>query len=254
MYFHSTLMAYASEQICMPYCTNKSHCTSSLTASSISHTTANYVPATNIPLKCHIYDIYSNYMMWIIGGSMAINMTHLNSLVSSMSQGVLYADDNNADNSAAADMHNTTSMHTVSWPILTTSAKQTKKQSGTFTYCAIAIYMPTKNIPSKCHIYAIYVNEYMCRYQTICQYICFIWNHCNKQGDQEHLNTYSLHYWHLLLIASGMLHQHCLTHWLNHIELVRPTCLTSDKPLSTLLYNCQLPNVGYKPSWWWQSS
>ena len=45
-----------------------------------------------------------------------------------------------------------------------------------------------------------------------------------------------------------------LTQWLNHVELIRSTGLISDKSLSTLLNNHQLPKLWYKPTWWWQSS
>ena len=51
-----------------------------------------------------------------------------------------------------------------------------------------------------------------------------------------------------------MLQQYWLTQQLNHIELIRSSSLTTDKSLSTLLYQHQLPNFGYKSTWWWQSS
>ena len=44
------------------------------------HATAIYVPATNIPLKCHVYAIYQDYLTYTHGGYMQIYMQHINSL------------------------------------------------------------------------------------------------------------------------------------------------------------------------------
>ena len=46
----------------------------------IYYTTTKYMPATNMPLKCHIDAIYPNYLMYINGGSMLTYILHMNSL------------------------------------------------------------------------------------------------------------------------------------------------------------------------------
>ena len=96
VHMHSTLLAYTPEQICLPYYTCMSQCTLSMvyihtdptllhksiknqqTAKDIYHTTAKYVAATNVPLKCQIYATCPNYSMCIDGKSMPINMLHRN--------------------------------------------------------------------------------------------------------------------------------------------------------------------------------
>ena len=88
IYIYYTLLAYAPEQICLPYCTYMSHCTSNIVCIQ-THITAHikqnsincniYLPyyckicaSKNISLKCHIL----NYFTCINGGSMQIYTTN----------------------------------------------------------------------------------------------------------------------------------------------------------------------------------
>ena len=70
-----------SQQICLQQCTHMSHCTATVVyihiqhhctyhskKTFLSHATAIYVPATKMPLKCHIYATCMKYSMCIMGG------------------------------------------------------------------------------------------------------------------------------------------------------------------------------------------
>ena len=87
VYIHFTLLPYAPEQICQPYCTYMSYCMSTivnihinqtslhilvkeqLSAALIYHTIAISVSEMNVPLKYHIYTTCPNYSMSINGRS-----------------------------------------------------------------------------------------------------------------------------------------------------------------------------------------
>ena len=105
VHIHFTLQAYAPKQICSPHWTWMSHCTSTVAyiqtphycthpseiiklQQFIYHTTAKYVPAMNMPLKCH------NYLTCINAGSMPIYMPCMNSLALTKWPDALYTDYN----------------------------------------------------------------------------------------------------------------------------------------------------------------
>ena len=63
------------------------------TTTFIYHPTAKYVPATIMPIKCHIYVICQNYLTGINDGSMLTHMLHMSSQTLTMWPGALYMDD-----------------------------------------------------------------------------------------------------------------------------------------------------------------
>ena len=63
----------------------------------IYHVIAMIVPATNMPLKCHMYATDPNYFMSINEGNMLIYMPYMNSLLSTIPQVALYTVDNDAN-------------------------------------------------------------------------------------------------------------------------------------------------------------
>ena len=64
-----------------------------LIATYINQTVAQYMPTTDMPLKCQKYSIYPNYLTSINGGGMQIYMPHMKLLWLIISPELLYTDD-----------------------------------------------------------------------------------------------------------------------------------------------------------------
>ena len=62
-------------------------------------------------------------------------------------------------------------------PQITAHISKTKQQSATLIYHAIAIHVPTTNMP----LNATYANKFMYNIKQLCQYIYLIWAQSNQQ-------------------------------------------------------------------------
>ena len=133
VYMYPTLLGYAPDQICLPHCTHiplHFYCSLHIDPKVLHN-------FHQISIHCNIYLPYyfknmcqpqicpSNaicpyYLICIHGGSMPIYIPHMNTVVSSMWQGVLYIDDNDADNAER--------LHKVFWPLATSTKKRKKME------------------------------------------------------------------------------------------------------------------------------
>ena len=99
---HFTLFTYVPEYICLPHQTCMSHCTSNIVYMKTPHdctcksnkamqckfiypAMSIYMPAMNMPLKCHIYSTYANYFMCTYQTTMSVHIPHISSLQSTLS-------------------------------------------------------------------------------------------------------------------------------------------------------------------------
>ena len=136
MHIYFPLHLYCS--LCRPYITVPIH-QNQWSATFIYCATAKYVPATNMPLKCHRYVICQNCLTCINGGSMPIYIPHMNSVELTMRPGTqktmitLMTQDNDDDDDDDA----TAQIPILNWPLWPNQS--INKMQLWFLYHAIAI-------------------------------------------------------------------------------------------------------------------
>ena len=127
------------------------------TAPLIYHTIIIYVPATNMPLKCHIYSTYANYFMHRYEAAMLKYIPHMNLLQWTMQPEALVYMHSTLLNLSWTYMpfilhiyilpHFYCNLH-IDLTLLHTSIKN--HQTAIFIYHTTAKYVPTTNMSLKC--------------------------------------------------------------------------------------------------------
>ena len=133
VYMHFTSLLYAwnkyvfhTAHICTGYISQKEE-----TATFIYHVIATYVPATNVPLKCHIHTICVNYSTCIRWGNDA------NVYATYELSGLIMLPHRQCQ-MTIQDVDNAFRLNKLSWP-LAKSAKSTHLSSKAYTYLIIQV-------------------------------------------------------------------------------------------------------------------